>query len=113
MKRCQQLAECCQLSVKCSPRYDNVDKCNISISIYYLLFTCKDRRRYSRERARSRSIKYQVYLYFLCWAQAAVPVEAEAEELAHVREDAVHDVREAPTVDFGSKRARAGVGAKP
>ena len=80
----------------------------------YLLFACKDQRRYSRERARSsKSMKYQLYLYFLCWAQAAVPVEAEAEELAHVREDAVHDVREAPTVDFGGKRARAGVGAKP
>ena len=34
------------------------------------------------------------------FAQAAVPVEAEAEELAHVREDAVHDVREAPPVNL-------------
>ena len=32
-------------------------------------YTCKDRRWYSRERARSRSMKYQLYLYFLRWAQ--------------------------------------------
>ena len=33
------------------------------------VFSCKYLRRYSQERARCRSIKYQVYLYFLCWAQ--------------------------------------------
>ena len=34
------------------------------------VFTCKDRRRYSRERARSTtSMKYQCYLYFLCSAR--------------------------------------------
>ena len=39
---------------------------------YLILFTCRDRRRYSRERARCTSMKYQLYLYFLCWAQSAV-----------------------------------------
>ena len=34
---------------------------------------------------------------------AAVPIETVAEELAHVREDAVHDVREAAPVHLQKK----------
>ena len=42
---------------------------DISFKRIFLSFTCKDRRRYSRERARNRSIKYQSLLY--CWAKTA------------------------------------------
>ena len=42
-------------------------------TIYYLVFTCKDRRRYIRERARNTSLHYQWYLYFLFSAQRTQP----------------------------------------
>ena len=45
---------------------------------WVLVFACKDRRRYSRERARSRSMKYQLYVYFSCWAQRTASQQIEA-----------------------------------